>query len=462
MIDCALFSGTSIDEFFKMEENLGKFFDHLDHEFRFTEKYQEINNEYIEDPLSQDVKVWTFRLQLLLKDLVSKDFYPGIPQETTNQLIFGIMCYTYHNLSNEVKNILNHANIIQSTELFGIPTRFIQHPAANDAIRTKQRVIECALCTDLHEFFHDDRVAPSPSEIELKDIFEEIESDLDLKIKHTNVDVNQFSSNHEILTIAKDQTKERLNKTVQDLKKINLRQNNEKTKQQFIFGVICYVYHQFSQRARSLFVDDSIIIDEEIKTTLPIKYVNEFTGQSNQYAINSEDRVIACAVCNDLDDFFVKRGKYSKIISKLEEEFDDLVIRYRVNDMLRALNSHGNDYNDKFRDDIRIYLNTVNTDLSGCAIIGSLAKNSQKFADQFIVGFLCFVYHQLNYKIRSSFTGRERAIYTESSSNLWNLYHHICNIGPSENAEPWLIKTKNRVIEFTFCDDVDAFFGRRP
>ena len=486
-----------IDKFIRMREKLGNFFDGLDRETRFEKTYEETNSEYrrdniritdeieefIEDEkyeIDEMVRVSKVRFELLLKNLESKGCYPGIPQETANQLIFGILCYTYHHLSDGVKNILNGTNIMQSTELFGTPTRFIQHPAENDAILlTKQQVIECALSTNLHEFFHDNAAALPSSESELQTIFERMESELDVEIELINInDLDNTTGN---TTETKDQIKELLNKIVQDLKEINFKHTNKKTKRQFIFGVICYVYHHFEPAIRGLF-KESIIADERILTELFQTFVQKFTGQSNQYAINSEDKVIACAVCNDLNDFFVKRGKYSDIICRLEEEFNKFVNECYVNNVLGALNLPRKIYDYKFTSTVQKYLTVLisfftRRSQDHSTIIESLITNSQtqKFADQFIVGCLCFFYHQLNYKTRSSLieetietraitreTTRAMtiAIFTKSSLNLSKLYHHIYDV--REDAEPWLIKTKNRVIEFTFCDDVDAFFGRRP
>ena len=184
-------------------------------------------------------------------------------EKIANQLIFGILCYTYQNLRDEVQNQINRNAMIQSREIFDMPARFIQYPMENNAIRTKERVITCALCPDLNEFLHDPEAMPGEIELktELREIFKKIEPGLNLEILLINGNITHIPETDDI---TRRSAQEKLNAIVQDLKNTNFGQINDKTKRQFIFGVICYVYHQFDQEARNLFVNDSIIIDEKI------------------------------------------------------------------------------------------------------------------------------------------------------------------------------------------------------
>ena len=98
--------------------------------------------------------------------------------------------------------------------------------------------------------------------------------------------------------------------------------NSDKNKRHFIFGFICYAYHKLNQEAslyrrneentqrfkavtEELFADDSIFTDELIDKDLRTSLIQKFKtpSESQTYAADNKDIVIACAMCDDLREF---------------------------------------------------------------------------------------------------------------------------------------------------------------
>ena len=165
---------------------------------------------------------------------------------------------------------------------------------------------------------------------ELEDIFdktnEDIDDLIDLANKRIYRIVNMYpndKSKEEGMNRLNKSLKELITETTQYLKQTNYSLISDKNKRHFIFGFICYAYHKFNQEAsryrrneehtqrfkavtEELFADDSIITNEIIDKELLKTLIQKFNtpSEAEKYAVNTKDRLIACAMCDDLYVFF--------------------------------------------------------------------------------------------------------------------------------------------------------------
>ena len=167
---------------------------------------------------------------------------------------------------------------------------------------------------------------------ELEDIFDKTNEDIDdlIDLANKRIDriVNMYlndASKEEGMNRLNKSLKELITETTKYLKKTNYSLISGKNKRHFIFGFICYAYHKFNQEAsryrrndsneehtqrfkavtEELFADDSIFTDEIIDKDLRIALIQKFKtpSEAEKYAVDTKDKVLACAMCDDLREF---------------------------------------------------------------------------------------------------------------------------------------------------------------